>query len=103
MFCLALPTCVLALVEYFLAKLESPWPGRILPILSVFYSVCLALIIALNVVPASEMGIPAALLVALVFLLVFNLPTAVFLIVYRNTRKKYVDRKNMDRMNIQDL
>ena len=34
----ALPTALLCLLEHFLAKLESPWPGRVLPILSVVHA-----------------------------------------------------------------
>ena len=33
----AIPTALLCVVEYFLAKVESPWPGRALPILAVIF------------------------------------------------------------------
>ena len=32
-----------------------------------------------------------------------NLPTLVFCAVYRSTRRKYVEQRGVDRMNIQDL
>lgn len=34
----AVPTALLAILEYFLARMESPWPGRVLPILSVVHA-----------------------------------------------------------------
>ena len=45
---LAVPTALLAVLEYFLSKLESPWPGRVLPILSVVPSLGWALVLLLN-------------------------------------------------------
>lgn len=99
-FYLILPTGVLALAEYFLARLESPWPGRILPILSAAGSVCTALLVLLNL--SARQPFPA-LLIPLALLVILNIPTAVFLVVCRITRRKYVQKRNLDKMNIQDL
>ena len=97
---LAVPTALLAVLEYFLARLESPWPGRALPILSVVNSLCWALVVLFNLVgPAS----PVLFLIPLAVLVVFNLPTLIFLLVYRNTRRKFTERRAMDRKDIQDL
>lgn len=46
--CLILPTGLLAVLEYFLAKLESPWPGRALPILSFLSSLCVSAVLLFN-------------------------------------------------------
>ena len=99
-FYLIAPTCVLGLVEYFLARLESPWPGRILPILSAAGSVCTSLLLLLNLVGGAPFP---TLLIPLVSLVILNIPTAVFLVVCHYTRRKYVQKKNLDKMNIQDL
>ena len=72
----ALPTGLLCLLEHFLAKLESPWPGRVLPILSAVHSICWTLVVLFNLAgPAS----PALFLIPLAMLVVFNLPTLLFL------------------------
>ncbi|WP_130850455.1 hypothetical protein [Intestinimonas timonensis] len=67
----AIPTALLCVLEYFLAKLETPWPGRVLPILSVVNSICWVLVVLINMVgPAS----PALFLIPLAVLVVFNIP-----------------------------
>lgn len=96
----ALPTALLCLLEYFLSKLESPWPGRALPILSAVHALGWALVVLLNLVgPAS----PVLFLIPLAVLVVFNLPTLIFLLVYKNTRRRFTERRAMDRKDIQDL
>ncbi len=98
--CLILPTGLLAVLEYFLAKLESPWPGRVLPILSFLSSLCAPAVLLFNM--AAPAGLPV-ILIPLLALAVLNLPTLVFCVVYRSTRRKCVEQKGVDRMNIQDL
>ena len=96
----ALPTGLLCLLEYFLSKLESPWPGRVLPILSVVHALCWTLVVLFNLAgPAS----PALFLIPLAMLVVFNIPTLLFLLIYRNTRRRFTERRAMDRKDIQDL
>ena len=97
-----LPTAALAVVEYFLARVESPWPGRILPILSGVYSLLMALMVLLNMSTAiSSLGI--VFLTALAVLVLLNIPTAIFLAVYRTTRRHFAEKRNMDHRDIQDL
>ena len=101
-FCLsyAVPTALLCLLEYFLAQLESPWPGRALPILSVGHALCWTLVVLFNMAgPAS----PTLFLIPLVILVVFNIPTLLFLLIYKNTRRRFTERRAMDRKDIQDL
>ena len=62
---LAVPTALLAILEYFLAKLESPWPGRALPILSAVHALCWTLVLLLNMaemLPPSLYFLPLAAL-----------------------------------------
>ncbi|WP_297720359.1 hypothetical protein [Intestinimonas sp.] len=97
---LAVPTALLSILQYFLSRLESPWPGRVLPILSVVSSLCWTLVVLFNIVgPAS----PVLFLIPLAMLVVFNIPTLIFLLVYKNTRKKFTERRAMDRKDLQDL
>ena len=86
----AIPTALLCVVEYFLA----------LPILAVIFSVCVTLILIFNL---TNVSLWAALAGAALGLVVLNIPTVLYLVIYRNTRKKFIEKKNMDRMNIQDL
>lgn len=97
---LAVPTALLAVLEYFLARLESPWPGRALPILSAVHALCWTLVLLLNM---AEMLHPALYFLPLAVLVIFNIPTLIFLLVYRNTRRKFTERRAMDRKDIQDL
>ena len=54
------PTAGLGVAEYFLSKTASPWPGRVLPILSALFSVCIAALL-LSQRPAYSL-FPAVLL-----------------------------------------
>jgi len=96
--CLILPTGLLAVLEYFLAKLESP--GRALPILSFLSSLCVSAVLLFNTADLTALPV---ILIPLLALAVLNLPTLVFCAVYRSTRRKYVEQRGVDRMNIQDL
>lgn len=98
--CLILPTGLLAVLEYFLAKLESPWPGRALPILSFLSSLCISAVLLFNTADLTALPV---ILIPLLALAVLNLPTLVFCAVYHSTRRKYVEQRGVDRMNIQDL
>ena len=63
-------------------------------------SLCWALVVLLNLVgPAS----PVLFLIPLAVLVIFNIPTLIFLLVYRNTRRRFTERRAMDRKDIQDL
>ena len=82
------------------AKLESPWPGRALPILSFLSSLCVSAVLLFNTADLTALPV---ILIPLLALAVLNLPTLVFCAVYRSTRRKYVEQRGVDRMNIQDL
>lgn len=101
-FCLscAVPTVLLAVLEYFLARMESPWPGRVLPILSAVHALGWTLVLLLNM---STMLHPSLYFLPLAVLVIFNIPTLIFFLIYRNTRKKFTERRAMDRKDIQDL
>ena len=98
---LVVPTAVLGVVEYFLARVESPWPGRILPILSGLYSLLMALMVLLNL--AAPASLSTVILAALAVLVLLNIPTAVFLVVYRTTRRRFAEQRSMDHRDLQDL
>ena len=68
-----------------------------LPIVSAVFSLCVFLVVLLN------MTADGPIWMAFVLLAAANLPTAIFLIVCRVTRRRLIQKKNMEKMNIQDL
>lgn len=86
-------------LQIFLSGRESSLPGLTLPILFGL----LSLIFPLNVmVPAS--GLTAELVTLMVVvLLIANIPTFIFLGIYWAVRGKWRKKKQMDKLNIQDL
>lgn len=84
------------LLQIFLARQESKWPGLVLPLLTFLY----ALLMACSAV-AYNGGFPwGAVLASLVL---GNLPTAVLLAIYCSCREKRKRRDDVEKMNIQDL
>ena len=96
----AIPTAFLCVLEYFLARMESPWPGRVLPILSVVHALGWTLVLLLNM---STMLPPSLYFLPLAVLVIFNIPTALFLLINKITRKRFTERRTMDRKDLQDL
>lgn len=82
--------CVI-LLQIFLSRTESKWPGLVLPVLSF---VC-SLIIPLNMIVANG--------VVLLAWIIVNIPTVLLLLVYFICREKYRKKNQMEKMKIQDL
>ena len=84
------------LLQIFLSRRESRWPGLILPLLSFLYS----LLMACSAV-AYNGGIPwGAILASLVL---GNIPTVILLAIYAACRERFRKRSELDKMNIKDL
>lgn len=88
--------CVL---EYVLAKLESVWPGLILPVLAAL----LSLLVPLNMIAPQEGVSTGLILMVVLALIIANIPTFILLLIRYAAREKYRRRKQIDKMNIQDL
>ena len=82
--------CVI-LLQIFLSRTESKWPGLVLPVLSF---VC-SLIIPLNMIVANG--------VVLLAWIIVNIPTVILLLVYFICREKYRKKNQMEKMKILDL
>ena len=87
------------LLQIFLSKRESWWPGLILPLLTFLYS----LLAVFSVVITDSMGgweifttIAAAFITA-------NIPTIVLLAIYFACREKKKRRRELEKMKLQDL
>ena len=95
--CSILPFLIgLVVLQVFLSKRESKWPGLILPLLSFLYS----LVMALSAV-AYNGGIPWGPILA--SLILGNIPTVILLAIYFACREKFRTRSELDKMHINDL
>ena len=95
--CSILPFLIgLVVLQVFLSKRESKWPGLILPLLSFLYS----LVMALSAV-AYNGGIPWGPILA--SLILGNIPTVILLAIYFACREKFRKRSELDKMHISDL
>lgn len=84
-------------LQVFLSKRESKWPGLVLPVVTFLWS----LVMVLNVAAFGSLA-QAIANVLMVFLL-SNLPTAVLLAIYFACREKRRKRAELDKMNLSDL
>ena len=84
------------LLQIFLSKRESKWPGLILPLLSFLYSLVMALSAT-----AYNGGIPWGPILA--SLVLGNVPTVILLAIYFACREKFRKRSELDKMHINDL
>lgn len=85
------------LLQIFLSRRESRWPGLVLPLLTFLTSL-------LNVLAVADTGsVSQNVLLVLTTLLIGNIPTLVLLAIYWAVREKRRVKAQMDRMNIDDL
>ena len=85
------------LLQIFLSRRESRWPGLILPLLTLLSS----LLLPLNVTDTGSVS--RNILLVLVTLLAGNIPTLVLLAIYWAAREKYRVRDQMEKMGKQDI
>lgn len=85
------------LLQIFLSRRESRWPGLVLPLLTFLTSL-------LNVLAVADTGsVSQNVLLVLTTLLIGNIPTLVLLAIYWAVREKRRVKAQMGRMNIDDL
>lgn len=85
------------LLQIFLSRRESRWPGLVLPLLTFLTSL-------LNVLAVADTGsVSQNVLLVLTTLLIGNIPTLVLLAIYWAVREERRVKAQMDRMNIDDL
>lgn len=95
--CSILPFLIgLVVLQVFLSKRESKWPGLILPLLPFLYS----LLMACSAVAYSEKIIWGPILTSLIL---GNIPTVILLAIYAACREKRRKRGELDKMQIKDL
>ncbi|AEV67422.1 hypothetical protein [Acetivibrio clariflavus] len=87
------------LLQIFLSKTESRWPGLVLPIIAFLFSFFLPL----NMMIPDD-GATASFYVQMAMLWLFgNIPAIILLAIYFVCREKYRRKKQLDKMIIQDL
>lgn len=85
------------LLQIFLSKRESRWPGLVLPLLTFLSS----LLLPLNVMDTGSVS--RNILAVAVTLLAGNIPTLVLLAIYWAAREKRRVRDQMEKMGKQDI
>ena len=88
------------LLQIFLSRRRSRWPGLVLPGLTFLYSILMVLSVAAYGV-VGESGFPWG--PVLYSLILGNLPTLVLLAIYWAARERYRTRDQVDKMKIDDL
>lgn len=94
----------IVLLQIFLSRWESRWPGLILPVLSFLFSLCVTYGAALFAyMSTQDTGLGDVIISTLLLFLSYNIPTLVLLAIYFVCRGKYNRKKQLNKMNIQDL
>ncbi len=85
------------LLQIFLSKRESKWPGLVLPVISFLWS----LLYLFNLMDTGS--VVRNILMAILTILLANIPTLVLLAIYWAVREKRRKRSEIEKMNIDDL
>ena len=85
------------LLEFFLSKRESKWPGLVLPVITFLCSV----LMVLNVTVMES--VRAAIAAAASVLIAGNIPTLILLAIYFSCRSKVQQKSEVEKMHINDL
>lgn len=95
--------CIVSL-QVFLSRRKSRWPGLVLPALSFLFSLLTSVATALfSFVPPQQTFLESATIPFLLPFFLCNIPTLVLLAIYFICRGKYNRKKQLNKMNIQDL
>lgn len=90
-------------LQIFLSRREAAWPGLIMPVLSLLFSLLTVLSMVLYMVAPSDTSAWAIGSTAGGVFLMGNIPTVIYLGIYFACREKRRRKKQMEKMNIQDL
>ena len=96
-----IPTVLLSFLQWYLCGKNLRW-GKILPILSVVASILFSLVLLLAGLYAVGAGWAIIIWGVPVTLVLFNIPTLVYILVYR-ARKRRNAENDLNRMRIDDL
>ena len=86
-------------LQLFLSKSADKWPGLVLPIIAFTISLMVTMMIPVNVAEDRS----SSLFYLLYMFVLFNIPTLIFMAIYRTVRKNKNSMREIQKMNIQDL
>lgn len=86
-------------LQLFLSKQPSKWPGLVLPSISFLFS----LTIILSYAAFISLTALEILFQMIMLILLYNIPTMVFMAIYCSCRKKIKAKSQLEKMNVQDL
>lgn len=90
-------------LQIYLSKMESRWPGLIIPAIQFVFSILVTIgEVAYSVMPLESHATGIAVQAVVAFLL-SNIPTLISLAIYFVCREKRRRDKQIEKMNIQDL
>jgi len=90
-------------LQIYLSKKENRWLGLILPIIYVVPPAGLILLFVLRSLSARAGIVGSALILPFCLIIVFTVPAIVLFIIYKTIRAPRKNKKEIDKMNIQDL
>ena len=86
-------------LQIFLSRKENKWLGFILPIITF----CFSLIAVLNFVATTGKDTPADVLGIFLTFLLYNIPTAILLVIYAACKGNRKKQRDLEKMSVQDL
>lgn len=89
----------LIILQIFLSKRENKWLGLILPIINIIYSI----MAVIGLFTFSGQSIGEIIMQLIMVFLVSNISTVILIAIYFACREKFKKKKELDKMNIQDL
>lgn len=95
------PTVLLSFLQWFLCGKNLRW-GKILPIVSASFSVLAFLFFILFTLNMIGGGWLMAILLPILAMILFNIPTLVYLLIYRAQKRRHAEN-DLNRMKIDDL
>ena len=101
LFYAVVPTILLSFLQWYLCGKNLRW-GKVLPIISAVISLLVFLYFLLFTLNMIGGGWLMAILLPILALVMFNIPTLVFLLV-RRARKRRNEQNDLNRMKIDDL
>lgn len=101
LFYAVVPTILLSFLQWYLCGKNLRW-GKVLPIISAVISLLVFLFFLLFTLNMIGGGWLMAILLPILALVMFNIPTLVFLLV-RRARKRRNEQNDLNRMKIDDL
>lgn len=87
------------ILQVFLSKREGKWPGLVIPIMGVVFS----LFGVFDMAFYGNESILQKMIAIMVSFFILNIPTFILLAIYFSCHEKVKKNKEIDKMNIQDL